>query len=117
MRILAIIFVSGLWLGCSGAPSKMATHWRPSPTGTAVYTVRLNPPVSLADSPQLSVEIECGDGWERIALEAPDEVPGAVDALFKKLETHPQHSIRVMGTLLGRTVPWGEGHHSRVLSS
>ena len=93
----------------------MASHWRPSPTGTAIYTIRLNPPVSLADSPQFLAEIECGDGWERVALEAPDEVPGAVDALFKKLETHPQHPIRIMGTLLGRTVPWGEGHHSRTL--
>jgi len=93
----------------------MSKHWTPNAPGTHVFVLRLNAPVSLSDSPYLSTEIQSGKGWERVALEAPDDSPGAVDELLTKLEKDPVRQRRVMGTLVQRVVPWGHGHHSRIL--
>ena len=77
--------------------------------------VRMNAPVNLSDHPHLSTEIQSGIGWERVALESPENVPGTVDALLAELEKSPRVLKKIRGRLLSRTVPWGRGHHSRVL--
>ncbi len=115
MRILAILFLTGLFTACGTTQSSRTVQWSPKPTGTDIFLVRMNAPVSLSDHPHLSTEIQCGAGWERVALESPENAPGTVDALLAELEESPRAVKKVKGRLLSRTVPWGRGHHSRVI--
>lgn len=100
-----------LLVGCGGPPVV-----RPSlPEGRGVYTLRYNPPPCLSGRPELHVEVQTPQGWERVALDAPAD--GEEDLLAVLLDRFGQspEPTQVDARFTSELMAWSGRHQSRVL--
>ena len=115
MRYSAIILLAVLLFSCGHSSPQRHESREPVAPGSGVFTVRFNPVRSLADRPELALELLAKNGWERVAV--VDEDPGQpiVDSLLRTMRSSPESTVNVSGELTKDTVVWGRGHASRIL--
>ena len=115
MRYFAIFLLGTLLLSCGSAGNQRDNSGRPPSTGSGDFTLRFNPVRSLADRPELSLELAFDSGWERIAVVDRDPQRPVVSSLLRTMGSAPEKTVTVSGELTRRTVSWGQGHASRIL--
>lgn len=115
MRYSAIILLSSILLACGNSAPQRHTLTEPLASGSGLFTLRFNPVRSLADRPELALEVSSRNGWERVAV--IDEDPGrpVVARMLRTLSATPENTVTVFGELTSDTLSWGQGHASRVL--
>ncbi|MEZ4466875.1 MAG: hypothetical protein R3F60_08215 [bacterium] len=109
-RVLCSLAI--LLAACGAEPPRRP----PLPEGRGLYTTRLNPPPCLAGRPELHVEVQTPQGWERVAVELPEEDgEDQVAALLDRFTDDALRTVQVEATFTGGVVAWGGRHQSRVL--
>lgn len=110
-RVLAAVGLA-LLAACSGAPVSRA----PLVDGRGIYTLRYNPPACLVGRPELHFEVQTPQGWERVALETPEEgEDDLVAELTTRSETAPDAPVQVEATFTPNVLAWSGRHQSRVV--
>ncbi len=84
------------------------------PDGEGVYTLRLNRPPSLTGAPELYFEVQTAAGWERVALENPEDDQDLLATLLATAEQDPAGLFRVDAAYRHETHPYAE-HTARVV--
>ena len=97
---------------CGAEPARRP----PLPEGRGVYTARLNPPPCLGGRPELHVEVKTPQGWERVAIELPEEDgEDQVALLLERFAEDAGRNVDLEATFTGAVIAWGGRHQSRVL--
>lgn len=112
MRLALILVLVGCGAAACGAEPASRP---PLPEGRGVYTVRFNPPPCLSGRPELQVEVQTPQGWERVALELSAEgEEDLVAVLLERFAATPDAAVRVDARFTSELVAWSGRHHSRV---
>jgi hypothetical protein len=107
VRVLVLMIL----VGCGGAPAVRP----PLPEGRGVYALRFNPPPCLSGRPDLQVEVQTPQGWERVALDAPVEGDDDLLAvLLDRFAQNPDALVQVDARFTSELVGWSGRHQSRV---
>ena len=101
-----------LALACGGPPQAPKP---PLPEGEATYLLRLNRAPCQVSKPELAFEVQTEGGWERVALENPDEDQDLLGPLLADAETNPAALVHVLAAFRADTQAYGESHAARVL--
>lgn len=109
-RLLALVPL--LLLACGAAPQAPRA---PLPDGEDTYVLRFNRPPCVTNNPELSFEVQVPGGWERVALENPDEEQDLLGPLLAEAEANPVAVQRVLATFRADTQAYREQHAARVL--
>lgn len=110
------VIAGALAVGCGGA-RRGGPAAPPKPRlveGEAIYELRYNPARCLGESAH-QFEVRTPQGWERVALENPDEERDLVAELARDAALDPAGIFRVRGALLADAFPIGGEHASRIL--
>jgi hypothetical protein len=116
MRYCAILIALLLLGSCGGTPDPRQNDWLPVQVGQRIFKLRLNPPTSLLDRPDLSAEIRAGAGWERVSLVSPEGNGELVDQLLDRMRRNPKVEQKVHAELTSNLADWSGNHRCRVLN-